>query len=274
MDQSAVNQTIALAASVGACLSATATFLAVRQMAKQREASYRPELALSRTYFDGLTYKGGLPSLWVVPGKPSVASAITPISFAVPLQNIGLGAAKRVTVTWSFAVDDTIKRVNKLAQRTLTPAYFSYEDKGVSFKSDFGESLSGWQNQKKHHIDYVLPAAVQKEPAMLRIPHAYIQLCSALLYFAFKDKSFSEPPTLTVTFEYFDIGEHKHRVVFDINLNIIVLGHDDAFIMAYLEPEKVVEGRRFFPENWGHKMHSWFHGAIPYRHKVKCSLTK
>ena len=44
-----VDQLVALGASIGACLSAIAAFLMIRQIARQREASYRPELALSRT---------------------------------------------------------------------------------------------------------------------------------------------------------------------------------------------------------------------------------
>jgi hypothetical protein len=49
------DQIVALLASIGACLSAVATFLTVRQIAKQRVASYRPELALSQSIFEGST---------------------------------------------------------------------------------------------------------------------------------------------------------------------------------------------------------------------------
>ncbi len=132
--------------------------------------------------------------------------------------------------------------MNQLAQRTLTPAYFTYESGQVSLKSDsLGGCTSFWKNQEKVWIDYVLPAAVQSEPVSLTLPNAYVLLCSALLFFGAKNKDaklFPEFPVLKVSFEYLDIGEQKHQAVFDIALHLIAFSGEGQFIHGYLESRK------------------------------------
>ena len=94
------DQFVALLASIGACLSAVATFLTVRQIAKQREASYRPELALSRVYLectkDPIT-QGSIPTLWAAKGKDGKTDPLTR-SLSLLLRNVGLGTAKGVSI--------------------------------------------------------------------------------------------------------------------------------------------------------------------------------
>jgi len=239
-----IDQIIALLASVGACLAALATFLTVRQIAKQREASYRPELALSRTVFDGSAdpiTKGALPTLWVRKAQDGEAEP-TSRTFAIPLRNVGLGTAKGVAVSWSFPISEVVEEVNQLAQRSLTPAYFTYENGALSVKSDsLGNSTSFWRNQDRDSIDYVLPAAVQKEPVLVHLPHTYIQLCSALLFLGAKDKdrkSFPEIPVLRASFDYYDIGARKHQAVFEIKFQLVALGGNGEFIQGYLDAKK------------------------------------
>jgi len=230
------DQSIALFASVGACLSAIATLLTVRQMAMQREASYRPELAFSRTFFEAGPdpLRGGvLPEKWM--NKKPGSEAPMPLDvLSVPLRNVGLGTAKEIAISWSFPIDETIERVNQSAQRTLTPAYFSSDEWGVSIKSEsLGNGTSMWRNQKKDSVDFVLPASVEKDPVDVKLPHAYVQLCSAALYFASKDKddkrSFDVPP-LTANIEYVDIGNRKHCAIFEFQLNVVaIVGNGEAF---------------------------------------------
>lgn len=231
-----IDQSIALFASIGACLSALATFLTVRQIAMQREASYRPELSFSRILFEAgpNPLRGGaLPEKWVNK-KSGSEPAMLLEDLSVPLRNVGLGTAKEVAISWSFPIDETIERVNQSAQRTLTPAYFSNDEWGVSIKSEsLGNGTSMWRNQKKVSVDYVLPASIEKEPVDVKLPHAYVQLCSAELYFSQKDKdvngSYNLPP-LTANIEYIDIGNRKHCAIFEFKLNIVmIVGSGEAF---------------------------------------------
>lgn len=237
------DQIIALLASLGACFSAIATFLTVRQIAKQREASYRPELALSRIYVectkDPLD-SGALPTLWSPEGENGHTDSLK--WFSLPLQNIGLGTAKAVTVFWEFPFDNVTKQVNELAQKTLSAAYFTFDKDTLSLDSEnLGKCTSMWRNQNQEILDYVLPAAVHTEPVMLRLPHAYIQIVSALIYFAAKDKdkkSFPEIPPLIANIEFYDIGEVKHGAKYAIHFQLEMIGGNGEFIHGHMETRK------------------------------------
>lgn len=243
-----IDQVITLLASIAACLTAIATFLTVRQIAKQRKASYHPEFAISRVYFHGLSDElgmGPLPQYWAVTtANGQVDAQLKQITF--PLYNIGLGAAKAVVVNWSFPIDDVAKVLNELAKRTLTMEPFTYNDAVLNVSSDtIGTSTSNWESQQRDSLDYVLPASVQNEPVLLDVPFAYKTLCSALIFFHSKyDKtySFQEIPALKASFEYLDIGNHRHKAVFEIRLNKIYIGFKDDFevtsFFGYLESKK------------------------------------
>ena len=184
-----IDQLIALSASIGACLSALATFLTVQQVAKQRRASYQPDLALTQIVVTGVpdsNNKSPLPIVWNT-NPPGIGSS-QPRRCAIPVLNVGLGAAKDVVVSWSFPIDELVKSVNDLAQRTLTPAYLRNEHGTLYIKSDlFGDIDIMWQNQQVSRIDYVLPATVQDKPLYLEMPWAYVTLVSMLLYFRLRD---------------------------------------------------------------------------------------
>ena len=241
------DQFIALGASVGACLSAVATLWTVRQMARQREASYKPELALSRTFFRSVAdplAKGSLPVWWTEPEGIGSEPAVARRPFTVPLRNIGLGTAKKVEVSWSFQIADMVETANQLAQRSLTPAYFSYEAGALHLDSDsVGRSVSMWQNQQHDSIDYVMPAAVESKPVLLRVPHAYIQLVSALIFFAAKDKgrkAFPDIPALSLKLEYRDIGDQKHGAGFEVGCELGAFTGEGEILSGSLEFTKAV----------------------------------
>jgi hypothetical protein len=231
-----IDQVISLAASIGACLSAIAAFLAVKQVSKQRESSYKPELVLAKTAFDCLSNplsQGEIPDTWLIRrGNEEEKNYLQ--SFSMPLRNVGLGAAKSVKVSWSFPMENVVSNVNELAQKSLVPAYFEYENGMLSLKSDeLGCSTSMWKNQKKENIDFVLPAQIDNSPVELQLPHAYIQIVSALVYFSVKSesiKSFPEIPALNVGIEFNDIGGSKHSAQFSISTHIsFVTGEGKAF---------------------------------------------
>lgn len=229
------DQIVALIASIGTCLSAIATFLTVRQIAKQREATYHPELAFSRIYFEaGLDplSVGALPRKWINRKTDDVQAPLTDL--LIPFRNVGLGTAKDIRVAWSFEIEKTIKYVNELAQRTLTPAYFNLKNGAMTIKSEgLGDGTSMWSNQQKITLDFVLPASVDKEPTNVSLPHAFIELCSAIVYLDAKNQKFTgnpDCPLLTASIDFVDIGDQAHHVVFDFRLNFVaIVGNGKGF---------------------------------------------
>lgn len=240
-----IDQVIALAASIGACLSAIAAFFAVRQNSKQREASYRPELALTRSVFlaskSQISKKEAFAKYWSENGEEKDQDA-TNSSFSLSLRNVGLGAAKEVTLTWSFLIDELVTIINNKAQKLLIPAYFEYENGLLSLNSELlNASTSVWRNQKQASVDYVLPASSDAEGVRVNVPHAYIELVSALIYFSAKEKdyeAFPDMPKLKLDLEYFDIGGAKNNTSFEIELNIMMIYGDGEGFRAYMQSKK------------------------------------
>src|ERR1035437_5158074 len=119
-----IDEIIALIASLGTWAAAIAMFLTVRQIRKQSEASYRPELTFTRTIFEGVPlstlvksppptgslYKSPSPGVWLKTGdehagdKHAEDKVVLP-QFTVPLRNVGLGAAKDIALSWSVPMD-------------------------------------------------------------------------------------------------------------------------------------------------------------------------
>ena len=164
-------------------------------------------------------------------------------SFSLSLRNVGLGTAKAISISWLFPFDTVTKQVNELAQKSLSAAYFTFDEKALSLDSqDFGKSASMWINQRQGTIDYVLPVAVEHDPSLVTIPHAYIQIVSSLLYFSARQTDlgeFPEIPPLVVSMEYFDIGEAKHHATFSIQFLPSCIWEKGELISGYLEARKV-----------------------------------
>jgi hypothetical protein len=229
---------------VGACLSAVATFWTVWQIAKQREASYRPELVLSSVDFAAVSDDvGPLPTRWLVAdikhGPPSAQKSVS-----IPLRNVGLAAAKGIVIIWSFPVEQMVNYLNDAAQRTLTPAYFSIDEWGVSVKSEaLGNMMSMWKNQQRTSLDFILPASVENEATTLSLPHAYIHISSAMLFFAANDPKSEDPlliPPLTASIEYLDIGNRKHRSLFKLDVHVSVISMNGSSFEGCIECRKSV----------------------------------
>lgn len=134
-----IDQIIAFFASIGACMSAIAAFFAVRQNTKQREASYRPVLAITKTIFTASKNpisESSFADLWVEDKDDRDFGEVNLLSFfSLPLRNVGLGAAKEVSLNWSFQIADIISNINSITQRSLIPAYFELQNEALSLNS-------------------------------------------------------------------------------------------------------------------------------------------
>lgn len=239
------DQIIALAASIGACLSAVTSLFVVLQMKQQREASYQPELVITNTTFEA---SNGSPAVhllatnWANVPKADNEPDHSSTHFSLPLCNIGLGAAKNISLSWSFPIEDMVNRANELAQRTLTPAYFKIDNGELSLKSDdLGAGTSMWKNQQHDHLDYVLPMSVQKVQSKIELPHAFIALSSALLFLLTKEQKHkwaAEPIGITATLSYSDIGNKQYTVVSHIKLLIVMISASGTSFTGILAPQK------------------------------------
>ena len=138
-----LDQGIAIAASLAAAASAFATFLTVRQMTKQRAASYRPDLMFSSKSFSVTSSdsdESSPPTVWRA-GKKS-GEMEPPHDFSLELLNVGLGVAKHVRIDWDFSIEQAISQLNALAQKALTGAYIELSQGIVTIKGAHPESAA------------------------------------------------------------------------------------------------------------------------------------
>ena len=239
-----VDQIIALSASIGTFLSAFATFLTVRQMISQREVSYRPEFVISRTSFEGTKASIAKFSLWNywLPIFDAETEDKRPSMFFMPLLNVGLGAAKNISVAWSFPIESMVSQLNDLAQRTSTPARFTLENDNLVIESaSLGSGMSDWSNQQQDDLKYVLPIAAQREPVQLCFPLVFTQICSLLMFLHMKEKDpmpIPDIPIIKVRLEYLDIGDKHHVAVFDIKGKVTSIDGDGRILYGELESKK------------------------------------
>jgi hypothetical protein len=243
-----IDQIISLTASVGACMAAVATFLTVWQIAKQRKASYRPELVLVSAEFEAKAqaHYSGLPTDWRNP-EPKLMSGVTTISlepngFGLPLANIGLGAARNISISWEFAIADAVAKVNRFAKEAGFDDFLSFDRGSLSMKSP--SVISFWINQKTDAMYYVLPASIPGAVARIRLPDAYILLLSSAVSLNSSSRikelggrpELLEPPPLSVALSFEDIGGKKHAASFDLTVDIRGLNANEFF--GYVETKR------------------------------------
>lgn len=110
---------------IGACVSAIATFLTVREMKKQREASYKPDVFVAPCSFTG----GEASALQQ--GKKAVFSFL----------NLGMGAAKDVKIVMQTDIQMLLPELNALLVARKIPTVL-HLDKDFSITHYAGDSES------------------------------------------------------------------------------------------------------------------------------------
>ncbi|WP_212113476.1 hypothetical protein [Burkholderia cenocepacia] len=225
------DQIIALASSIGACSSAIATLLTVREMSKQRAASYRPELAFPRIVFTATknpASSSDIPSHWTIKtetkDQENSGKIIARTDLRIPVRNVGLGAARNVSIAWTFPIQKIATDINFFAQKCTPQESVEYNGNIFSItKSNKTNQASIWKNQQSANIDFVLPAPDQNDPTSISLPHAYQLACSSLIYYSSKtpaDTISFDLPELKATTTYMDIAGIQHQRIYKFQICI------------------------------------------------------
>jgi hypothetical protein len=236
-----IDQIIALAASLGGGLSAVAAVVVVFQNTIQLRSSLKPDLVLPVFSFRTEGEGPEIGRLWVEDGIPANQGAM-----ARPrLVNIGREAAKNVTLTWTFPVEETVATLNseleKLPDCAIRFEYFAglvQVKAGGQFRS-----MVQWRGCREQHLDFVLPVSVDRPDTRILLPPAYSVLVGALIYCRLsKDEPQDIPsvPPLLLDLEYEDIGGNKYRHHFLVSMEIGVIGDKGASIGGRLKVQKPV----------------------------------
>jgi hypothetical protein len=187
-----LDQYISAGASVAAFLAALATSLTVWQIAKQRRATYRPDIVVKRarviTLEDKSEEKIIAPLLKWGRSEEQIDAQRDDIlgrDYPLLLVNIGLGAATNLSATWEFPMVSFVAAMGMLAVNRGYPEKIEYNNGALKLSSPRITSL--WRNQKQDHFDYLLPAAIDKEPARIDLPSAYMLAVATRMSFFLRD---------------------------------------------------------------------------------------
>lgn len=243
----AVDQYIALGASVAACMSAIAAFWIICLMARQQREAYQPKLALSHPIFTSTRVSEEiLPRVWTE-SRLSGCYGHDPDSatrgLVMEINNIGLGAANEINVKWSFPMEKAVQEVNVVAGSNGVLAYQSGSGRlHVTMDDDKTIGSIPWQSTQRRSIDYILPAAIDKVPTQLRLPDAYAFVISAMAFVHKRVKPQKEMsiPVLRLDMKYRDIGLRAHSVSFDVRCEIGAWNHHGEILRGYLKHNRLV----------------------------------
>ena len=218
---------VPLVTAIAALMSAIAALFVVLQNKQQRTSSYRPELVLVRTAMTFRRASQGGPD-WF---RTSNEDDDRTISTTVPLVNIGLGAARNVTISWDFPIEELVSSVNQLAQRAQATWYYQLKGNGSTLSARPSGIVVFW-HKSADKIDYVLPASIQLDLSQeVQIPIPYVHLIAnyyALGIKADSTKGLDDPPVLKCHIEYSDIGGKEHKMDAEIVLEIIMFSENEV----------------------------------------------
>jgi len=225
------DQTIALASSVGSCLSGFATVLTVLLMRRQIRLAAQPNIVLPRTPVDWRrsdSYASPFGS--PVRALTNAVSGENPRRAAgLQVYNLGNGPAQNIKFRWSFPVEDFVREVKTLGAQIAPDAEMELANGILSVKDDGVDMLIIYANSLESELDYLLPASVIKEPARVTIPAAFEQLAFTFYQLATRctdRRSDFLVPSLHLSVEYQDVQGSTHSSAFEVSFDVDMFSRD------------------------------------------------
>jgi hypothetical protein len=178
--------TLAIISTIILLLTLIATFITsigtlrtVKEIKKQRETSYHPELYLGNQiiYFYSFPHNGAnMPFGYSTKQLGDALKNFNYSENAIELHNVGFAVAKAIEYNWVFDFQAGLAKINKLN----TSGFFHiYLEKYLNISVTKHEFTRGYNHNtqfEKKFINYILPSSIQKSPVTIPMPIAYIDL--------------------------------------------------------------------------------------------------
>ncbi len=236
-----IDQGIALVAGVATLSTALATFLTVREISRQRRASYRPDLISAHQYAYALGPLEGnaLSYSWVKTfddrGSSSVTVPQAGGQYSITLFNVGSGAAKDIETEWKLDLASWVARINALAQRSATSLVLNMDLATNILQiagSGYPHTTHLVGNQLKHRWGHLLPASLDKNGIELLVPSAFLTLVALQVALGSRIPEGSETddewrivPHADLLLRYIDVGGTRHTKGMKLSLGLLAAGH-------------------------------------------------
>lgn len=237
---------ISLIGAIATSGGAWATFCTVKEVKKQREASYKPDFVL-RTQYAYAFRKPNSPSLifeWFDqrPDAEVVEQSLAPPKppgYSLSLLNVGLGAAKTIQATWNIDLTKWIPEIKALAQSNRTHLDITQSRTENSLQLSGPEILFPVThmiaNQMTEEADHLLPASLDEHGFSISLPGIYLTLTAIQCALGARlgtargiRDPWSSIPSATLSLTYADIGGKRHSRAFDCRLELLAAGHENV----------------------------------------------
>ena len=245
-------------AAIGAFFAAFATFRTIRELSgqrremqrtreeaeRQRKASYKPDLIVIGS--KEIAADGGSEAAfrkWTSEFKPPTSGAS---GLVVRLENIGLEAAKKVSVDFYCDYSLLVRHYNEFASAAGLEDRMALEigDNNKYAQRLIKEGTETWSfylPATPKAVDYILPISHGATNTMLEVPKPFVYALSSLMWVA----AISGPSeyrsiktraswvlgltSLQISISYRDLGEEIHETTFDAYLKLDFLTADTGF---------------------------------------------
>lgn len=183
--------------AVAAMLTAFAALWTVKEIKKQRESSYKPELYIGQSmlYVYGEIVAGRyLPFRFSNKRLGIEINRTTERTFDFNLNvfNLGAGAAKAVKFRWLFNIERILEVINKSNKIGF---FHLYEESELIYinipRLNYKINIVKLQSIYDQDANFILPMGITDLPTLIAIPRLYLQL--NMIFFCCHMDFYSEP---------------------------------------------------------------------------------
>lgn len=231
-----IDQYIASISGLAALATALATFLTVREIAKQRRSALVPDLASSHqfAYVYAEQPLSGMRYVWSA--DPTIPPQLVHHSrYGISLVNVGTGAAKQLQAKWALDLEGMVVRVNELARSASVPVSADMDSATSEVRilwADKVFSTGMVANQLKHDLGHVLPASLDKNGLHVEVPSVYLHLAAlqvALGLVSLEEVAQAEDwarfPHAVLSLNYIDVLGDEHSKELEVSFQLLSAGH-------------------------------------------------
>lgn len=187
-------------------------YRSVREMKKQRESAYMPELILKKSNALQIDYK--------------TFDLHRKSNLDIECYNIGLASAKYIAIKWNIKYSEFLDKFKKMDMKDIDLC-INDDSISLSYPSSHTSSRKWHKTMSTEMVFsrclYCLPIDVNKTPLYLSIPETYLYLLSLLLYLNLYENNIGTletPPDIHLNLEYQDIGNNTHIKEFLVRFKI------------------------------------------------------
>lgn len=243
MNATTTNLLISLISAIATVSAAIIYYYTLKELKRQRENTYKPNLFIDKTYF---FVQGVKKNEFIMPIKWTNThfnrmeilehdeKKHTFLNFSLKCFNIGFGTATNVNVCFSYDIKKLVKNIKSLEEEVPNEQRIGIEIKGNFLSFDYKSkklpytskiiSINGNLNQ---YTSFILPVNINNNFSNIKLPIHFLELLNIyVLYFSYnmkKEIEVSIPPMKT-KIKYHDISGKEILKEFTIITELNTMG--------------------------------------------------